>query len=62
MVNRDQSSFWNCAIMLFVVTTRMRLPLPRLISSLSSMPISIVLPRPTASAIENALPGLFKCQ
>jgi hypothetical protein len=33
MVNRDQSSFWNWPIMLLVVTTKMRFPLPRLISS-----------------------------
>ena len=33
MVKRDHSSFWNWVIMLLVVTTRMRLPLPRLISS-----------------------------
>ena len=42
---------WNWVIMPFVVTTKMRLPLPRLINSLRRMPTSIVLPKPTASAI-----------
>src|SRR5712691_8312367 len=43
--------------MLFRVTTRMRLPRPRWMSSVARMPASMVLPKPTASAIKMRLRG-----
>ncbi len=58
MVNRFHISFWNWVIMLFTVTTRIRLPLPRAMSSLIRIPASRVFPSPTASAIRIRCLGL----
>ncbi|AZQ78036.1 glycerol-3-phosphate dehydrogenase/oxidase [Flaviflexus ciconiae] len=55
--NLLHSSCWNCSMMWRGVTTRMRSPLPRLMSSASVIPISRVLPSPTASAMRTRRRG-----
>ena len=52
MEKRLHHSFWNCVSMDFCVTTKMRLPRPRAMSSVAKTPASSVLPKPTASAIK----------
>ena len=50
IANRVHSSCWNCSRTCCGVTTRIRSPRPRRISSARISPISSVLPSPTTSA------------
>ena len=51
MEKRLPHSFCNCVSMDYYVTTRLRLPRPRWISSVANTDVSSVLPRPAESAI-----------